>query len=78
MTHNEMTRIATIAKNSTLLESESGRVGGSAHREEYRTPDGKYLEITWDGSCGTSLPGWPAITQYWMSPRRSKTWRVSR
>jgi hypothetical protein len=78
MTLNQMIEIATIDKNSTLLVSESGRVGGSAHREEYRTPDGQYLEITWDESCGTSLPGWPAITEYAISKRRAKNWRVSR
>jgi len=78
MTRNTQIEIATLAKNGTLLASENGRVTGTAHREEYRIADGRILEVLWDPTCGTSLPGWPAITEYRISARPAKNWRISR
>lgn len=78
MTMINQTEIATLVQNATLLCSEAGRVSGPACREEYRLADGRILELTWDRSAGTSDFGWPAITEYKISARRAKTWRVSR
>ena len=72
------TEIATLVQNATLLYSEAGCVSGPTYREEYRLADGRILELTWDQSAGTSDFGWPAITEYKISARRAKTWRVSR
>lgn len=79
MNQTEQTAIATLVQNAALLlSSEVGHVSGPRARKEYRLIDGRILELTWDRSAGTSDFGWPAITEYKISARRAKTWRVSR
>jgi len=72
------TEIATLVRNATVINSESGHISGPRCREEYRLTDGRILELTWDESAGTSAFGMPRIVEYKISERSAKNWRVSR